>query len=445
MKRLIEMGVIACMALMTESARAASASDANWPTWRGPNMSGIAVQGNPPTTWSETENIRWKVDVPGLSTSSPIIWGDQIVFQTAIDTGRAPEESASAASESGGRGGFRMSRAPKNIQDFRVVSIRLKDGSTNWSRSVAEVMPHEGHHPDHGFASYSPVTDGEKIWANFGSRGLFCLNMKGEILWSRELPKLVTRAGFGEGSSANLAGEAVIVVADHEGPSKIFAFHKDTGQPLWEKDRDEGTSWGTPVPIEVNGRLQVIVNGNKRIRGYDAQTGEVVWECGGMTENVVPSPVLGFGMVFCASGFRGSALLAIELGRTGDLTGSDAVKWQVDRYTPYVPSPLLLGRRLYFGSTNDAELSCYEADTGKELFSRQRLEGLKGLYASPVGVGDRVYVAGRNGVTQVLKSADTFEVIATNTLDDAFDASPAIVGDQLILKGLENVYCIAAQ
>jgi outer membrane protein assembly factor BamB len=247
---------------------------------------------------------------------------------------------------------------------------------------------------------------------------------------------------FGEGSSPALAGDAVIVVIDHENDSFIYALNKKTGETIWKKGRDESTSWATPVTTTVNGRVQVITSATGLIRAYDLQTGELLWQCSGQTGNVIPSPVVGFGKVFCTSGFRGSALQAIELGRTGDLTGSDAVSWEVKEGTPYVPSPLLYGDKIYVCSVNRAVISCYQAETGKANFVKQRLEGMGEMFASPVGAADRVYFVGRNGKTQVIKLSEKLQVLATNTLDDKFDCSPAIVGDELFLKGKEYLYCI---
>lgn len=162
-----------------------------------------------------------------------------------------------------------------------------------------------------------------------------------------------------------------------------------------------------------------------------------------MTRNVIPSPVAGFGMVYCTSGFRGSALLAIELGRTGDLGGTDAIKWQVGEATPYVPAPLLYNGKIYVGNVNYGVISCYDAKTGKPYFFKEKLEQINQIYASPAGAAGRIYIVGRNGVTYVLKSSEKFEVLAVNKLDDAIDCSPAFVGDELYLKGKEYLYCIA--
>jgi outer membrane protein assembly factor BamB len=197
---------------------------------------------------------------------------------------------------------------------------------------------------------------------------------------------------------------------------------------------------------EVDGRTQVIVSATKLIRSYDAKTGDLIWQCGGQVRNVIPSPVLGFGMVFCTSGYQGSSLQAIRLaGSKGDLSGTDAVAWQVNKGTPYVSSPLLYGNRIYVFSVLTPKLSCYEARTGKPLFTEQALEGINQVYASPVGVADRVYCPGRNGVTVVIRNADTFEVLATNKLDDGFDASPAVIGDELYMRGHKSLYCIAGK
>ena len=252
-----------------------------------------------------------------------------------------------------------------------------------------------------------------------------------------------TRNSFGEGSSPALAGDAIVVLMDHEGDSKIFAFNKITGEPLWERNREEATSWSTPVAVEVGGRVEIITSATDRIRSYDAKTGEIIWHCEGVTLNAIPTPVLGFGNVYCTSGFRGSALKAIELGHTGDLSDTDAIKWEVDRGTPYVASPLLYGDRIYVTSSLRPRLSCYDAVTGEAYFVEENLKGLGTIYASPVGAANRIYLPDRNGVVIVIKKSDTLEVIATNTLDDGFDASPVIIGDTIYLKGNKNLYCIA--
>ncbi len=440
MKKMIICQVVVCLFIVGSVF-----GGKNWPTWRGPGMAGIYTEGNPPVTWSETENIKWKVKLTGdESDSSPIIWKDRIIFQAAVKTEKAVEAPAEKKEDSG-RGGRRRfgGKTPTNIHKFNVVCLDRKTGKTKWETTVSEILPHEGHHRDHGHASFSPVTDGKRIWVNFGSRGIHCLDMNGKIKWSKPADKMKIRASFGEGSSPTLVGNNLIVIMDHEGDSYIVALNKKTGDTVWKKPRDERSSWTTPVVVKVGGKLQVIVNGSKRIRSYDPKDGKVIWECGGQTQNVIPSPVVGFGMVYCTSGFRGNALQAIKLGKTGDLTDTDAIVWQVKTATPYVPSPLLYKDRLYVCSGNKGVISLYDARTGKPHYVKQTLDEIKGIYASPVAAGGLVYFTGRNGVVYVLKSSKKFEVLAVNKLDDNIEASPAFFKDEMYLKGKQYLYCIA--
>jgi len=445
MSRVMLMTITIALAMVFVSVEVyGGTGDDYWPMWRGPDGTGAAKNSNPPVSWSETENIKWKVEVPGENLSSPVIWEDKIFFLTAIETDKKVEREPEPEQEAE-QGGRRRRRKvpPTSIYKFDVVCMDRKNGKIIWQKTACEELPHEGHHETASFASASPVTDGKYVWANFGSRGVHCYDVNGNHKWSRELGKMEKRGTFGEGSSAALAGDAVIVVMDHQGDSFIYSLNKETGKTIWKKARDERTNWSTPIAVEVDDKIQVISSGNTFIRSYDAKTGDIIWKCSGQTENVIPHPVIGFGKVFCMSGFRGNMLQAIELGRTGDLTGTDAVKWELKKGTPYVPSPLLYGDKLYFCKGTKALVSCYQADTHKENFAEQKLDGLEDIYASPVGAGGRVYFFSRNGAAKVIKHCDKYEVLATNKLDDVFDSSPAIVGDELYLKGKEHFYCIA--
>lgn len=412
----------------------------NWPNWRGPTSNGVATTGNPPLTWSETENIKWKVALPGSGSSTPVIWGDKIFIQTAVPTATEPETRQQSAVPR--RRGPHSAPPPKSPLKFNVVCLDRATGKVLWERTAREAVPHEGHHPTGSFASYSPVTDGELLWVSFGSRGLHCYDLDGNHQWSVDLDRMKIKLNFGEGSSPAVAGDAVFIVSDHEGQSKISAFNKRTGELLWETDRQEGTSWASPFPIEVDGSIQVITNATGRIRSYDAKTGDLIWQSRGLTANAIPSPVTGFGMVYCTSGFRGYALRAIELGHTGDLTGTDAISWEVDRGTPYVASPLLYGDKIYVSDGLRPTLSAYDARTGRTIFEDERLVGLKQLYASPVGAAGRIYIADREGTTLVIDQGNSFKILATNKLDEGFDASPIVVGNELYLKGSSSLYCI---
>jgi len=430
--------IVLFLSLSLTTAVSGNSNDDYWPIWRGPDATGAARKGNPPLTWSETKNIRWKVKLPGQGSSSPIVWDNKIFFQAAVKTDKKPDPETTSKSLPHGV------KTPTNIYKFILVCLDRNSGKLLWQKTVREELPHEGHHPTHGFASYSPVTDGRFVWASFGSRGVHCYDIDGNRKWNTDLGKMKTRRAFGEGSSPALAGDALIVVMDQEEDSFIYALDKKNGRTLWKKERNEVTSWATPVVVEIDGKLQVIVSATNFIRSYDVKTGDVIWKCSGQVDNVIPTPVVGYGMVFCTSGRRGNSLQAIELHRKGDLSNTNAVKWHVKEATPYVPSPLLYGDNIYVCSGNKAIISCYQAKNGKPVFVKQRLEAIKEIYASPVGAADRVYFVGRKGNVQVIKNSQNFQILATNTLEDEFDASPAIAGDQLFLKGKKYLYCIAS-
>jgi outer membrane protein assembly factor BamB len=332
---------------------------------------------------------------------------------------------------------------PTDPVAFTLLCLDRKTGKTVWEKVVKEEIPHEGHHPDHGFSSHSPVTDGKVVIAYFGSRGLHCFDLAGNVKWSKDLGKMQTKMSFGEGSSPSLHGDTVVVNWDHEGDDFIAAFKRDSGDEIWRQPREEDTSWSTPLIVTIGGKPQVVTTATRRIRSYDLTTGKQLWEHAGLTPNSIPTAVHGDGVVFATSGFRGNALFAIKLGKEGDLTGTDSVLWSHNRQTPYVPSPLLYQGRLYFFSGNTGILSAYDAKTGKPLIDASRIEGLQGVYASPIGAGGRVYLVGRNGTTVVIKAADTLEILSTNALEDRMDASPAAAGKELFLRGHEYLYCIS--
>lgn len=415
----------------------------NWGQWRGPLANGVAPLGNPPTTWDENTNVKWKAKIPGASTATPIVWADQIILPTAIKTDRQVELPPPPADAP--KNPFNIQR-PENIYQFVVMSVDRRTGQTRWQQLVKEEVPHEGHHPDASFASASPTTDGKQVYVSFGSRGVYCFDMEGNQKWSRDLGRMTIFNTFGEGCSPVVRGDSVIVNWDHQDGSFIAALDAKTGETIWKVDRDEHTSWATPLVVEHNGRTQVIVNGTNRVRSYDLTTGEAIWECGGQVRAAIPCPVTDGRLAFAMTGYMGSALYAIPLDSMGDITDTDKIAWKrKEPGTPYVPSPLLYGELLCFNSSNRGLWSCLDANTGKPLIDRKRLEGISNIYASPVGAADRIYVTSREGNTVVLKRGSDLEILATNKLDDRFDASAAIVGSQIIMRGNESLYCISAE
>ena len=224
----------------------------------------------------------------------------------------------------------------------------------------------------------------------------------------------------------------------------MVALNKDNGEEVWRKERDEQTSWSSPLVVSSNGKDQVIISATGRVRSYDADNGDIIWHSTGMTANVIPTPVAGNDIVYLMSGFRGSALQAVRLSAAkGDVAASDAVVWELNKDTPYTPSALLYDGLLYFLKGNKAILSCYDAASGKEHYGRQRLEGMRDVYASPTAVADRIYIVDLKGNGVVIKHGKEFELLATNKLDESFAASPVILGDDLFLRGDQHLYCIA--
>ena len=427
------------------AAEESNEAEKYWPAWRGPNATGVAPHADPPIEWSETVNIRWKLEIPGKGHSSPIVWGDTVFVTTAIETDKPGDEKPVEAPPQQGRRRGPRGIQPSNILQFVIFGINRSDGSIRWQKTVREELPHEGTHKTGSWASNSAVTDGTHVYAFFGSRGLYCFDMQGNLKWKKDLGDMTIKLSFGEGSSPVLYGDVILVNWDHEGESFITALDKKTGAQRWRMERDERTSWSTPLVVEYNGTPQVITTATHRTRSYDLATGNLIWECGGLTANTIPSPVAADGMVYLMSGFRGNALQAIRLASaSGDITDSKAIAWAYDRDTPYVPSPLLYGGTLYFLKSNSGVLSCFNAKTGKAYYGPQRLDGIAEVYASPVGAGNRVYITDRDGATLVIKHGPEFEVLAQNMLDDGFDASPAIVDNEIYLRGRSALYCIAA-
>jgi len=423
----------------------------NWPHWRGPLANGSAPRGQPPVQWDEKTNVKWKVALPGDGSATPIVWGDQVFVLTAIDTGRKADTAAlpksDPASEKKASGPLfeKKTKAPTTYHQFVVLSYDRKTGKELWRRVAAEQVPHEGHHPTHTYAAGSPTTDGRFLYVSFGSRGIYCYDLAGKLCWQRDFGLMKTRYGYGEAVTPVIRDDTLIVNWDQEAESFITALDARSGATRWKKDRDEVSSWNTPLVVTYQGRTQVVVNGTKRVRSYDLATGALLWQCGGQTINAIPSPLAFDGLAICMSGYTGSACIAIPLGATGDLTDSPKLAWHHEGGTPYVPSPLLAGEHLYFTKVNKAILTCLDAKTGKVLMDQQRLPGLGDLYSSPVAAAGHIYLTDREGTTLVLRQSTKVEVLATNRLADGIDASPVVVGRQLFLRGHHYLYCIEAR
>lgn len=458
MKPTLRLPVLAAACSFVFSSVALAAEVSSWPAWRGISGAGIAPGAQPPTTWSDQQNIKWKAKIPGYGFSTPIIWKDRIFLLTAIETDEIRGDVAAATTAApggpppggdskgkGGKGGGPGGGAkPTKIHEFAVVAIDRASGRIAWQKTARREVPHEGHHPTNSFASYSPITDGERLYVSFGSHGLYCYDLQGSLKWEKDLGAMQSKMSFGEGSSPTLAGDNLIVPWDHEGGSFIVALDKKTGAEVWRTSRDERSAWSTPLVVAVGGKSQIILAASKRTRSYDAATGALVWEATGLTGNVIPTPVTGHGMVYVTSGFQGYSMQAIKLTALGDVSGTDSIVWNVRKGTPYVASPVLSGDRIFVSKGTEAFLSCLNALTGEFHYQDQPLEGMRGgIYASPVAANGRLYVVGREGLVLVLKDAPTFEIVAKNQLSDLIDASPVMVDKELFLRGHDYLYCIA--
>lgn len=321
------------------------------------------------------------------------------------------------------------------------MAIHRTTGAVAWQRTAVVAVPHEGYHGAYGsFASNSPVTDGRRVYAFFGSRGLFAYSLDGDLIWQKDFGiKLRMDGAFGEGTAPVLHDGRLLVLFDHLDRGFLAVLDAPTGRELFRIPRPERYNWAAPFVATHAGRRQIVISG-ETTRGYDYETGEELWRAAGLGENSVPQPVQHGDRVFVMSGHTIKMLMAIRLGGRGDLTGTDAISWSTPRAVSYTPSPLLHDGRLYVVS--DAGLvSCFDAETGRVVWGPERLPQPYAFKASPVGAGGRLYLATEEGDVVVLRLGDTFEVLATNTLQDqSFIASPIVLDGSIYLRSRTHLF-----
>jgi outer membrane protein assembly factor BamB len=420
--------------------------EGEWPRWRGPYDNGVA-RGAAPTKFSQTENILWKAEIPGRGHSSPVIWKDRIFVTTAVETGKAPapspepEQGAQGRRKGGPGGGGGM---PLLEHRFLVIALDRATGKKLWEKVATTETPHEGHHNTYGsFASNSPVTDGKILITSFGSRGVYAYDLDGNLKWEKGFGKFNMRLSFGEGAAPVLHGDTLILNFDHQGEDFIVALDKSTGKELWRQAREEESNWSAPLVIEHGGKTQVIVSATARVKSYDIETGEEMWECGGLGLNTIPAPVYDGENVYVMSGYRDQNMFAIKLdGAKGDLTGSEHVLWTNQRGNSYTPSPVLHDGILYFTSDNGM-ISAMDARTGEPHYIQQRLPKPTKLKSSPVAAGEYLYQATEDGEVVVVKLGKEYEVESVNRFgDEFFIATPAIADGKIYLRGQNTLYAI---
>jgi outer membrane protein assembly factor BamB len=417
----------------------APASD-SWGHWRGPAQTGVAA-GAAPVRWSDTSNVAWKVEIPGRGHSSPVTWGDRIFLTTAVPTGRKTEPST--ASGQGGRRGDGGAGALEEHR-FEVLALDRATGTIVWRQTAATAAPHEGYHATYGsFASNSPTTDGQRVYASFGSRGLFAYDMSGKPVWQRDFNiRMRMFQEFGEGVGPVLDEGRLIVLFDHEGDGFLTMLDAATGRDIWRTPRTDGTNWAAPLVVRHNGRKQIVVNSPRKVRAYDYESGKQLWETAGLGLNTIPRAVQHGDTVVVMSGFINPRVMAIQLGREGDLAGTDAIKWTATRGLAYTTSPVLLDGTLYF-LTDNGMVSAIDANTGTPVYQQVRLPKPYAIKSSPVAAGGMLYFPTEDGEVVVARVGPMLDVVATNVLaDQSFVASPAVAGGDIFLRSRTHLFRI---
>lgn len=423
-----QMPVLAAgLALLASPAVTAGpeAKDA-WRQWRGPNNNGVA-ESDAPLKFSDTENVKWRISIPGKGHSTPVISGGTIYLTTARETGTDTETGALVK------------------HDFLVIAVDMETGKEIWRRTATTAEPHEGYHRRYGsFASNSPVTDGEILIASFGSRGVYAYDMDGTLIWKKDLGPMHMRMAFGEGIAPVLHRDSLIIQNDHEGQSYIVVLDKSTGEERWRAEREERSSWPQPIVVEFDGREQLVTS-SARVRSYDFQTGELIWEAGGLGANAIPAVInVNNEMVIAMTGYRDPNLLAIKLGGEGDITDNpDFVKWTNQRGNAYSASPVLHDGILYF-VTDRGLVNAFNAVTGEKYYHQQRLPETYTFKASPVAAHGKLYLASEEGDVIVLRMGPEYEVLAVNEMgDEMFVSSPVVLDGKLFLRSQDELFCIA--
>jgi outer membrane protein assembly factor BamB len=407
---------------------------AAWRQWRGPFNTGMAA-GDAPVRWDDRTNVRWKLEIPGRGHSTPVVAGGRLILTTAVPTGRGTPPAERGRAGGGADAGLE--------HRFEVLAVDRASGTIAWQRTATVATPHEGYHRTYGsFASNSPVTDGTRLFAFFGSRGLYAYDLDGTPLWRKDFGvKMRMDMAFGEGTALTLHDNRLLLHFDHLDTGFLAMLDPATGREIWRTKRTEPYNWAAPYVAEHDGRRQIVVSG-LTVRSYDFDTGAFIWEAAGLGENTIPQPVQHGDLVFAMSGHTVKKLMALRLGRTGNLTGTDAVVWSTARGAAYTPSPLLHENRLYV-LTDSGQLSCFNATTGEPLYRQARLPKPYSFKASPVGANGKLYLASEDEDVVVVKMGDTLDVLATNTLEgQSFIASPVIVDGDIYLRSRTQMFRI---
>jgi len=424
---------------------AASFPETVWPQFRGPEARGVATNTNLPDHWSATENVAWKAEISGRGWSCPIVWGDHVFLTTAISS--AEVEPAKKGLYFGGE----RKEPPVGEQEWKLLCLDLQTGKSQWGQTLHRGRPAGPIHIKNSYASETPVTDGERVYAYIGNVGAFAFDFQGHLIWSKMLEPHKTRAGWGTASSPTLDRDRLYVVNDNEEQSYLLALDKRTGKEIWRAERDEKSNWSTPFVWRNGKRTEIVTAGTGRVRSYDLD-GKLLWWLKGMSSITIATPYAEEDLLYVTSGFvmdKSRPIYAIKPGASGDIslepgqTNNSSIAWCQPAAAPYNPTTLVYDRVLYV-LYDGGLLSALDARTGAPYYTRERLpEGLH-FTACPWAANGRIFCLNEDGVTFVVPAGQKFEVLHTNKLadDDMCMASPALTGDRLLIRTAPRVYCI---
>lgn len=420
----------------------------NWPGWRGPTGNGLTSDRKLPSEWAEDKNVLWKIELPGTGWSQPVVWGDKVFVTTcATENQKKPQ----AGRFDPGSGMFTGGKAPKAMHQWMVLCLDGASGKVLWERKAHEGAPRIPKHRNNTYASETPVTDGQRLVAYFGMTGLYCYDLAGQLLWSKDLGAYPMQFGWGTGSSPVLHDGRVFVQCDNDKASFIVALDMATGDEVWRVERQERSNWSTPYIWKNTQRTELVTAGGAKVRSYDPKTGALLWEMRAGGRNSV-TPVGDEELLYVDSvdrlmGRRGH-IVAVRPGGSGDITltsdqtSSEFVAWSVSLSTYRVASPLLYADCLYMLDQQKGYVRCYDAKTGEQHYGKM-LPGSRGFTSSPWANDGKVFCPDERGQTTVLQSGPELKVIGANKLDDSFWSSVAVIGDKLLLRGVDHLYCIA--
>ena len=419
-----------------------SQAQENWPQFRGPGAMGVAAD-NPklPETWSKTENVAWYTPVAGMGWSSPVVWGNRVFLTTAVTEGEIEK-----IKEGLYFGGERPK--PSDVHEWRVVCLSLDTGKTIWEKTVHKGVPSHARHLKNSYASETPVTDGDRLYAYIGNVGLFTFDMDGNELWQRKWKPVKTRYGWGTAASPCLDGDRLYVINDNDEQSFFTALDTKTGDVIWRKDRDEGSNWSPPFVWKNELRTEIITTGSGKVRSYD-KDGNVLWTLGNLSSITVTSPFVHDGLLYFGSGYIGDKkkpFFAIKPGASGDIslgddeTSSEFIIWCQKTSAPYMPTPVLYRDRLYI-LLDRGLMSCFDAKTGKNIYDRERLGRSAAFTASPLAWNGKIFCFGERGETVVIEAGDTFKEVGRNELGELIMGTPAVAGDSLLIRTVSGLFC----